>query len=340
MSLVLRDIRHSYGSGAVVDGASLEAGPGEIIALFGPSGCGKTTLLRIAAGLERLQEGSVDLDGATLANPQMHVPPEQRPIGFVFQEYVLFPHLTVRKNIAFGLNKLSPAERVKRIDAELNAVELADFGDRYPHQLSGGQQQRAALARAFARRPRAMLLDEPFASIDVTLRQKLRAEMRRLLKARSTPTILVTHDPSEAIELGDRIAVMKAGRIIEIAPAERLFNAPKTVSAATIFPGSQALACRPGYDGVETAFGPISGVARPQEAAFIVIHEGGVTACAARDGSTHVVDCRFSGPDWLVSLATPAAPGVVLKARCNAPLDAGSTASISVLPGFVRIIAA
>ncbi|MEK7264825.1 MAG: ABC transporter ATP-binding protein [Pseudomonadota bacterium] len=340
MSLVLRDIRHSYGSGAVVDGASLEAGPGEIIALFGPSGCGKTTLLRVAAGLERLQEGSVDLDGATLANSQMHVPPEQRPIGFVFQEYILFPHLTVRKNIAFGLGKLAPAERETRIDAELKAVELTGFGDRYPHQLSGGQQQRAALARAFARRPRAMLLDEPFASIDVTLRQKLRAEMRRLLKARSTPTILVTHDPSEAIELGDKIAVMKNGRIIEIAPAERLFKAPKTVSAATIFPGSQWLACSPVEHGVETAFGKIAGVVRPVDAAFVVIHDGGVSAAAAKDGPVRVIDCRFSGPDWLISLSTPAAPGVVLKARGEAPIETGAAAAIAVLPGFVRIIAA
>lgn len=340
MSLVLRDIRHSYGSGIVVDGASLEAAPGEIVALFGPSGCGKTTLLRIAAGLERLQEGSVDLDGATLANPQMRLPPEKRPIGFVFQDYVLFPHLSVRKNIAFGLSELAFAEREARINAELEAVDLIDFGDRFPHQLSGGQQQRAALARAFARHPRAMLLDEPFASIDVALRQRLRADMRRLLKTRSTPTILVTHDPSEAIELGDRIAVMKTGRIIETASPERLFNSPKTVSAATIFPGSQALICKPAEDGVETAFGRIAGIARPADAAFIVIHEGGVGATPSKDGANRVVDCRFSGPDWLVSLANPAADGVILKARSKAALEPGSAASIAVSPGLVRILAA
>jgi len=339
MSLVLRDIRHSFGSGTVVDGASLEAGPGEIIALFGPSGCGKTTLLRIAAGLERLQEGSVDLDGATLANSQMHIPPEKRPIGFVFQEYGLFPHLTVRRNIAFGLNELAPAERHARIDAELVAVELAEFSERFPHQLSGGQQQRAALARAFARRPRAMLLDEPFASIDVALRQRLRSEMRRLLKARSTPSILVTHDPAEAIELGDRIAVMKSGRIVEMATAERLFNAPKTVSAATIFPGSQSLACKPCEGGVATAFGEIA-VARPADAAFIVFHDGGVSAAAASEGKATVVDCRFSGPDWLLTLASPEAPGVLLRARSQTPLEPGSRVSITTARESIRIIAA
>ena len=340
MSLVLRDIRHSYGSGVVVDGACLEAGPGEIVALFGPSGCGKTTLLRIAAGLERLQDGSVDLDGATLANSQMRLPPEKRPIGFVFQDYILFPHLTVRKNIAFGLGDLAPVERLSRIDAELKAVDLAEFGERFPHQLSGGQQQRAALARAFARHPRAMLLDEPFASIDVALRQRLRAEMRRMLKSRSTPTIFVTHDPAEAIELGDRIAIMKTGRIIETATPERLFKSPKTVSGATIFPGSQAIACKPAGDGVETAFGNIVGIARPADAAFVVIHEGGVTAAPSTGGAIRVVDCRFAGPDWLASLASPAAPGKVLKARSAAAMEPGTAAEIAVSPVFVRVLAA
>lgn len=339
MSLVLRDIRHSYGAGIVVDGASLEAGPGEIVALFGPSGCGKTTLLRIAAGLEPLQEGSVELEGEALANSQKRLPPEKRPIGFVFQDFVLFPHLTVRKNVAFGLSDLSAPEREARIDAELKAVDLADFGDRFPHQLSGGQQQRAALARAFARHPRAMLLDEPFASIDVALRQKLRAEMRRLLKARSTPTILVTHDPSEAIELGDKIAVMRNGRIIETASPERLFRAPQTVSAATIFPGCQALACKPVENGVQTAFAVVGGVARPADAAFVVIHDGGVAVRPAGAGDNRVIDCRFSGPDWLISVANPAAPGIVLKAKSAHPLTIGDAAEITISSAFTRILA-
>lgn len=339
MSLVLRDIRHSYGSGTVVDGASLEAAPGEIVTLFGPSGCGKTTLLRIAAGLEKLQEGFVELDGRTLANRQMQVAPEKRPIGFVFQDFVLFPHLTVRKNIAFGLDHLPSGERDARIESELGAVDLLEFSDRFPHQLSGGQQQRTALARAFARHPRAMLLDEPFASIDVALRQKLRAEMRRLLKSRSTPTILVTHDPAEAIELGDRIAVMRNGRIVETATPDRLFHSPHTVSAATIFPGSQALACSPCEDGVATAFGKIVGIARPADSAFAVIHAGGIVAASSDGGPNRVVDCRFSGPDWLLSLANPAAPGVILRARSAVALGAGELAKIEIDPSFVRILA-
>lgn len=340
MSLVLRDIRHSFGSGVVVDGATLEAAPGEIVCLFGPSGCGKTTLLRIAAGLERLQEGSVELDGSTLAAAHLHTPPERRPIGFVFQDYVLFPHLTIERNIAFGLNSLAGAEKTERIETELEAVALTGLAHRFPHQLSGGQQQRAALARAFARHPRAMLLDEPFASIDVALRQRLRSDMRRLLKTRSTPTILVTHDPSEAVEIGDRIAVMRSGRIIETGSPERLYSAPKTVAGGSIFPGSQTLACRPIDGGLETAFGRIEPMRRPADAAFIVIHEGGATASADPSGPARVLDCRFAGPEWSVTLGRPDQGDAILKAVSEGAIEPGSGARVAFDPERLRVLAA
>lgn len=336
MSLLLRDIRHSYGAGAVVDGATVEAAPGEIVALFGPSGCGKTTLLRIAAGLERLQEGLVELDGETLASPHLHAPPEKRRIGFMFQDFILFPHLTVARNIAFGLDALPPAEKINRVRTELAAVELSDLSERFPHELSGGQQQRAALARAFARRPRALLLDEPFASIDVTLRQRLRGDMRRLLKSRSTPAILVTHDPTEAIELGDRIAVMRNGRVLETASPEALYKTPKTAAGAAIFPGSQALACRAVDGGVETAFGKIDFERRPADAAFAVIHEGGAKAVAG--GESVVIDCRFAGDHWLVSLAAGPARRTFIKALSEKAIEPGVAASLAVEPRFLRIL--
>jgi iron(III) transport system ATP-binding protein len=330
MSLVLRDIRHSFGSTVVIDGASIEASPGEIVCLFGPSGCGKTTLLRIAAGLEVLQEGAVELGGATLATPHLATPPERRQIGFVFQDYVLFPHLSVARNIAFGLNGLDAAARDARIERELTAVNLWDFRDSFPHQLSGGQQQRAALARAFARQPNAMLLDEPFASIDVALRQRVRGEMRGLLKSRSTPTILVTHDPAEAIELGDRIAIMDKGRIVEAASSEMLFRAPKTLAAATLFPGSQSLACRPIDGGVETAFGELKPLVRPANAAFVAIHAGGISAVEDAGGRCRAVDCRFEGPGWLATVCPEGRPGPTVRAACAAAVEIGGAVTISV----------
>lgn len=338
MGLALRNIRHSYGAAVVVDGASIEAAPGEIVCLLGPSGCGKTTLLRIAAGLERLHEGSVELNGATLATPHLHTPPERRPIGFVFQDYVLFPHLSVARNVAFGLADLAVADRTKRVDEELAAVDLSQFADRYPHQLSGGQQQRAALARAFARRPSAMLLDEPFASVDVALSRRLRSDLRRLLKARSTPAILVTHDPIEAIEIGDRIAVMRQGRIMETASPEILFRTPKTVAGASLFAGSQTLGCRPSGIGVDTAFGPIAPLHRPDDAAFVVIHDGGVAASEDVMGACRVIDCRFNGPDWLATLVGSDGASVI-RARCRVPIDVGATASISFEVDKARALA-
>lgn len=338
MSLVLRDIRHSYGSGVVVDGASLEAAPGEIVALFGPSGCGKTTLLRIAAGLEPLQHGAVELDGAPLASPHLSVPAEKRPIGFVLQDFVLFPHLTIARNVAFGLSHLTPAERATRVAAELALVDLAGFDHRYPHQLSGGQQQRAALARAFARQPRAMLLDEPFASIDVALRSKLRGELRRILKARGAPAIFVTHDPGEAIEVGDRIAIMRGGRIIEAATPERLYNAPQTLAGATIFPGAQAIVCRAAPRGVATAFGEFPEIERTEDAAHLVLHGPAAAAFADKAGPARVADCRFLGPDWQIALTAPEAPGVLLRAGSAIALEIGAPARVEIDPRYVRVL--
>jgi len=330
MALVLEGVGHCFGSERVIDGASLEAAPGEIVCLFGPSGCGKTTLLRIAAGLERLQEGAVRLDGAVLATPLASIPAEKRAIGFVFQDYVLFPHLSVERNIAFGLAGLAAEERAARIAEELAAVDLQPYKDRFPHELSGGQQQRAALARAFARRPRAMLLDEPFASIDVALRHRLRGDMRRLLKARGTPTILVTHDPAEAIEIGDKIAIMRAGRIIETAEPATLFAAPKTAEGASIFPGSQILACRPIEGGVETAFGRIA-IARTPDATHVVIHVGGALATPGDD--IPVVDCRFAPPRWMVTLADARGS---LRAASREAMAPGGRARLSFDAALIR----
>lgn len=338
MSIALTDIRHSYGAGLVVDGATVEASAGEIVCLLGPSGCGKTTLLRIAAGLERLQQGLVEIDGETVATPHFDTPAEKRSVGFVFQDFVLFPHLTVKGNIAFGLRDRPESDRTRIIREELRAVDLEPYADRYPHQLSGGQQQRAALARAFARKPKVMLLDEPLASIDAPLRRRLRSEMRRMLKARSTPAILVTHDAAEAIELGDRIAVMRDGRIVEKASPEALFHSPKTVAGASIFPGSQTIPCRPIENGVTTDFGPVAPLRRPSDAAFLVIHDGGARARFGPGGQGQVVDCRFAGPDWVVTLSARA--DVTLKAAAPHEIPVGEGVFVEFAPERVHALPA
>ena len=331
MSLVLSDIRHHYGETQAVASASLEASPGEILCLFGPSGCGKTTLLRLAAGLERVQRGSVDLDGKALSTPDLHTPPEDRPIGFVFQDYVLFPHLTAAENVAFGLNGMVRKERRARVEEELTAVDLEGFGGRYPHELSGGQQQRLALARAFARRPRAMLLDEPFASIDAVRRRRLRDDIRRILKTHDAAAILVTHDPEEALALGDRVAIMKEGRIVETAAPKKLFEAPKTPEGAAIFPNAQTLRADRAGGRLHTAFGELAGAVEGADGPVSVITRDGGVLCELDDnGPAIVTDCRFAGPDWRILLEGK--NGETVRAQRDAPLETGARARIAVDP--------
>ena len=239
MSLAFQNVGHSYGDLRVLSGVTLEARSGEILCLLGASGSGKTTLLRLAAGLESLQEGSIFVDGALIAAPGRDMPPEKRSFGMVFQDHALFPHLTVAENIAFGLAKRSKEEVRAVVAQRLASVGLAGFETRYPHTLSGGQQQRVALARALAPSPTAMLLDEPFASVDVTLRRALREEARLALKETGVVTLVVTHDPVEAMEIADRIAVMERGRIAQCATPEELYAKPASALVASLFGDAQ-----------------------------------------------------------------------------------------------------
>ncbi len=330
MALTLSGISHRFGSFIAVNDASLAVRDGEIVCLFGPSGCGKTTLLRIAAGLEPLQAGAVRIDGETIAEPGRGAPPERRPIGFVFQDYVLFPHMTVGKNVGFGVT--GNRRRVHEVVAEeLAAVGLADFEKRAPHQLSGGQQQRVALARAMARRPRALLLDEPFASIDTVLRRRLREELRRLLKARDVAVVLVTHDPEEALAIADRVALMREGEIIETATPADLFRVPKTPDGAAIFPDSQQIFGTVRGGAIETAFGRFVADAEKDGPAVIVFRAGALSADPDPNGVLRVVDARFSGPGWTVFLAG-GADGHFLRVRMKECPEPGAAMSVAADP--------
>jgi iron(III) transport system ATP-binding protein len=224
--LDVRALAHAYASQAAVRDVSFALRKGAIACLLGPSGCGKTTVLRCIAGFEPIAAGSIALDGEVVSRPSFTLPPEKRRVGMVFQDYALFPHLSVARNVGFGLDGLGAGEREERVRALLAAVGLPDAGDRYPHQLSGGQQQRVALARALAARPRLLLLDEPFSSLDADLRERLAGEVRALLKAEGTTAILVTHDQLEAFALADEIGVMQAGEIVQWDSAYNLYHRP------------------------------------------------------------------------------------------------------------------
>jgi len=251
VSLEFRHIAHAYGESQALCDVSFVAPAGEITCLLGASGCGKSTLLNLAAGLLKVQAGAVCLGGEVLADAARHPAPEHRPVGLVFQDGALFPHMTIAANVGFGL----PRGRQGEVAGWLQQVGLAGLGGRYPHELSGGQQQRAALARAMAPGPAVLLMDEPFASVDIVLRRKLRRDCRMLLRASGTTTLLVTHDPAEALDIADRIAVMEHGRIVQFGSPSELHDAPASAAVGAIFSGAQIVGAAVGEGGFVTAFG-------------------------------------------------------------------------------------
>lgn len=233
--LALAGVRHRYGVLDAVRGVDLEIREGEIVCLVGPSGCGKSTLLRIAAGLEEVQHGQVWIDDRLVARPGRSLPPERRSVGLVFQDYALFPHLSVLDNVRFGLAGSPQKERKARAMESLEQVGMARYATAYPHMLSGGEQQRVALARAMAPRPKVLLLDEPFSGLDVTLRAQVRDETLHILKARDIATLIVTHDPEEAMFLADRLALMRSGVFEQIGRPFELYNHPCNPFVAQFF---------------------------------------------------------------------------------------------------------
>ncbi len=224
--LELRGLHQCYGDLEVVRGLSLRLARGDIGCLLGPSGCGKTTVLRCIAGFERVTEGEILLNGRCVSRPGYAEPPEKRRIGMVFQDYALFPHLTIAQNIAFGLRGVAKSERDARVAEYIEAVGLTGHGHKYPHQLSGGQQQRVALARALAPQPDLLLLDEPFSNLDVELRERLSLEVRDIIKRTNTTAVLVTHDQNEAFAIADEIGIMHGGEIQQWDSAYNLYHRP------------------------------------------------------------------------------------------------------------------
>lgn len=230
--LELKDISQAYNQRLVVKNLSLRLSQGEIGCLLGESGCGKTTVLRTIAGFEPLLTGEVVLSGQTVSRPGRLLPPAKRAIGMVFQDYALFPHLSIFDNVAFGLRELSRAERVIRVNEMLELVGLAGTHDRFPHEISGGQQQRVALARALAPRPRLLLMDEPFSNLDVTLRERLSTEVRDILKTYGATALFVTHNQLEAFAVADKIGVMRDGSLLQWADGHSLYHKPADPAVA------------------------------------------------------------------------------------------------------------
>jgi iron(III) transport system ATP-binding protein len=250
--------RYEPGAPLVVDGLSFAVREGEILALLGASGCGKTTTLRLVAGFETPDAGSITLGGRVLAAPGARaVPPEKREVGLVFQDYALFPHLSASENVGFGLRGLKKPERERRVAEALRRVGLQGLAGRKPHALSGGQQQRVALARALAPEPRLLLLDEPFSGLDAHMRQETRREIRAVLKRAGMTAVLVTHDQEEALSFADRVAILRGGRIEQIGTPEALYHAPRTLFAAQFLGRTNLLFAEAHGDDASTPLGRV-----------------------------------------------------------------------------------
>ncbi len=269
--LTFDNVSLSFGPIPAVRNVSFDLRPGEIVCLLGPSGCGKTTLLRIAAGIERPESGRVLIDDQEMAGNGRFVPPEKRNIGLMFQDFALFPHLSIIDNVAFGLRGLKRADALKEARLALKRVGLAEYEREYPHRLSGGEQQRVALARAIVPRPQVMLMDEPFSGLDQRLRDSVRAETLALLKETRATAMLVTHDPVEALGLADRILLMRRGRLIQAGTPAEIYGRPADAEAARFFCDMNELTGRVRGGRAETPVGTFPAPGRADGEAVLVM---------------------------------------------------------------------
>jgi iron(III) transport system ATP-binding protein len=305
----LEHIRKTFGSLVALDDVSLRLEQGTMLALLGPSGCGKTTCLRLIAGFEQPDAGTVEVSGRRVASRSSMVPPERRRVGLVFQDLALFPHLSARENVAYGIRR-DPDHHV-RTDELLELVGLTADAGRMPHELSGGMQQRVALARALAPRPEVLLLDEPFSSLDQAMRTQLRAEVRQILREARQSAIFVTHDQGEALTVADQVAVMRRGRVLQVAPPEIIYVEPADPYVATFIGVSNLVPAEIDAGVAETRFGPVRLIGparqRPQGHALCLLRPEHFSIGEMPDGPAsrdawEVIDRRFSGSEILLEL--------------------------------------
>jgi iron(III) transport system ATP-binding protein len=295
--LTFEGVERRYGTTMALAGVDLDVAPGEVVCLLGPSGCGKTTLLRVAAGIEKPSAGRVLINDREVAGPARFVAPEHRGVGLMFQDFALFPHLTIAGNVAFGLKGLPKAEAQREALGALQRVGLKQLADEYPHILSGGQQQRVALARAIVPRPAVMLMDEPFSGLDVQLREAMQEETLSLLHETRATSVIVTHNPEEAMRIGNRIAVMRGGRLVQAGTAEELYHQPADLFVARLFSEINEITYPVGKGGVITPVGaiPAAGLA-PGQSATVCVRERGITLTSDGSGlAGRILDVKFLG---------------------------------------------
>jgi iron(III) transport system ATP-binding protein len=334
----LEDVTKRFGATRAVDGASLTVHSGEFLALLGPSGCGKTTLLRLITGFDSPDSGSIRIGGDRVAGDGDWRSPEQRNVGMVFQDYALFPHLTVAQNIEFGLRGSAALERGARLSEVLDLVGLSGLGSRFPHELSGGQQQRVALARALAPEPAIVCLDEPWSAIDPVLRAQLRDELAEILRRAGTTTLLVTHDQEEALAVADRIALMRDGQIVQVATPESLYHRPVDRWSAEFVGPANFLACRVKDDRAETSFGVLALRDSMPDGEFELLVRPEMVALNPDESGQGVIDLReFRGHDVRYRIRLADGTDLWSQRPSNEIVEAGAKVHVSLLGGSATV---
>ena len=337
LAIEIRGARRRYGERLAVEGVDLGLRVGRIACLLGPSGCGKSTLLRLIAGLEPLDAGEIRAEGRVVSGPGVHLPPEQRGVGLVFQDYALFPHLTVLDNVAFGLRRRPAAERRARAMAELERVRMAERAAAYPQALSGGEQQRVALARALAREPAVILLDEPFSGLDGRLKTEVRDATLATLRAAGATALIVTHDAEEAMMMADDLALMLAGRILQAGEPRDCYLDPASPTAAQLLGEVNLIPARVEGGMARCAFGAVPTHA-PSGAATILARPEGIRL--TRDGApASVEDSRFAGPFVMLKLQADETSVLCRVAPKHAPA-LGTQVQVTLDPLFCKVFAA
>ncbi len=344
--LSIESLTHRFDRVTALEEISLDIGEGQILALLGPSGCGKSTLLRLVAGLETVQRGRIAIGGMPVgAAPGLNLPPERRNVGFLFQDYALFPHLSAADNVAFGLRHLGDAERRKRVGEVLERVGVSGLAGAYPHTLSGGQQQRIALARALAPSPGMLLLDEPLSDLDARLRHRLADTLLAVLRESGTTAVVVTHDPEEAMYVADRIGVMRDGRLMQFGPPATVYDRPAGPFVANFMSDSNRLTGIVGESGtIDTGWGTVDAGALPpgRPAHVLIRYQGvGIGFDFADSGAVRarVLRSRPIGGNTLVALEAADRPGEALYARTpagRAPWE-GDCVAVTLDPAHVFV---
>ena len=340
--LSIASMTHRFDRVTALHEISLDLCEGQILALLGPSGCGKTTLLRLVAGLETIQQGRIDIGGQTVSAPSgFDLPPERRNVGFLFQDYALFPHLSAADNVAFGLRHLGDAERRKRVGEVLEQVGVSALADAYPHTLSGGQQQRIALARALAPSPRMVLLDEPLSGLDARLRHRLADTLLAILREAGMTAVLVTHDPEEAMYVADRIGVMRDGRLVQLGAPNAVYARPANPFVANFLSDSNRLKGTVGSSGtIDTGWGLVSaGDLPPGASAQVLVRYEGIGFADSGAARARILRSRMIGGAALVALEAADRPGETLFARApagRAPRE-GDCVAVTLDPAHVFV---